>query len=380
MTASLNTSRTEEEIRDHLVRNLDLIEPGLTLVEKEKFLRNDEGATGFIDIFARSASGQLVIIEIKRSDAAARQAVQEIVKYAALVKQNILVKETEVRLIAASTDWRELLVPFSEFVRATRYACEGRRIILGPQGLPSGTELVELAPAEQPRRISRRHFIWEFDDEVAARAAIPVFASYLEGVGLEDFVIALLAIRGSHDKNQRFLYFAQQELSLNVYMALIRKRFSAEDVADFEGSISDFSEEEDKVSEAADKVWEDDDSIDDSLYERLGATGAQIAPPEKARCWFDPSMLVSVEIIRFGRFIDPRLTDETIVAEIVGNGGEFFHHGQSRADLGSKPEIDALLRVSDNLFFFNPIWRTAVRDLCDYALKWPPDLGPLVKV
>ena len=65
---------TEADICDHLAAHLDLIEPGLTLVDTEFHLPNAEGASGFLDIFARAADGQLVIIEIKRTDKAAREA------------------------------------------------------------------------------------------------------------------------------------------------------------------------------------------------------------------------------------------------------------------------------------------------------------------
>jgi RecB family endonuclease NucS len=67
------TGRTEDKIRDYLAAHLDLIEDGLTLINKEEYLPNDKGASGFIDIFAKSKDGRLLIIEIKRSDAAARR-------------------------------------------------------------------------------------------------------------------------------------------------------------------------------------------------------------------------------------------------------------------------------------------------------------------
>ena len=41
---------TEDEIRNHLADNLDLIEPRLVLIKKEKILKNDKGAKGFLDI------------------------------------------------------------------------------------------------------------------------------------------------------------------------------------------------------------------------------------------------------------------------------------------------------------------------------------------
>src|ERR1035438_6386845 len=100
--------RKEFEIRDQLAHNLDLIEGGLSLIEKEAMLPNDKGAKGFLDIFCRTASGKYLIIEVKRSDTAARDAIQELVKYVALLKQNLLVKDTEIRLMVASSEWHEL--------------------------------------------------------------------------------------------------------------------------------------------------------------------------------------------------------------------------------------------------------------------------------
>ncbi len=89
----------ENAIRDRLIERLDIIEPGLTLVAREHYLKNPNGASGFLDIFARAANGQLVIVEIKRTDAAAREALQELFKYAALLRQNYLVREVDYRPI-----------------------------------------------------------------------------------------------------------------------------------------------------------------------------------------------------------------------------------------------------------------------------------------
>ncbi|MDB5740982.1 MAG: hypothetical protein JWP16_2022 [Alphaproteobacteria bacterium] len=133
--------RSEDEIRDYLAKNLHLVEPGLTLIDKEKLLPNDKGAKGFVDLFVRTATGQLVVIEIKRSDAAARQCLHELSKYAALLRQNLLVKDSEFRLVVLSTDWHELLVPFAEFVTATRYNCSGHVIVLDKKGLKGGQRL-----------------------------------------------------------------------------------------------------------------------------------------------------------------------------------------------------------------------------------------------
>lgn len=364
----LKQKRTESEIRDQLARNLDLIECGLSLIDKEVLLPNDKGAKGFLDIFCRTANGKYLIIEVKRSDTAAREAIHELVKYVALLKQNLLVKGTEVRLMVASSEWHELLVPFSEFIRSAPYDCGGLRLILGNNGLVASTDKIRLSPEEKWRRLNRRHAIWGFEDEEAALAAIPLISDYLHTVGLQDFVLVMLAINTLGEEHHRFVYFAQQELSLEAYLALIRSRFSAEELLIFEEWIEDLTEIEDRVAEAADKVWEPKDE-DDFSYGRIKAIDQQIAHPEKARSWFAPERLVSSTIFRFGRFKDPNISDKMIVDEILGEDGASFHHGYFNADLSSKTEIAALLSMVDNLFDLNPSWRTAVHDLCSYAQK-----------
>ncbi|MCL4322023.1 MAG: endonuclease NucS [Deltaproteobacteria bacterium] len=364
--------RTEDEIRDHLATNLDLIEPGLVLIEKELLLKNDKGAKGFLDIFCRTADGKYLIIEVKRSDAAAREAVQELLKYIVLLRQNILVKNTEIRLMVASTDWNELLVPFSEFVRGSRYDCTGIRLELGSDELTVSTSHVELAPEDKPRRISRRHFIWKYDSEKKAKAAIPLIANYMQVAGLQDFVLIVLAINSEHNLVTRLVYFAQQELTLDRYMELIRTRFSPKIVAEFEEYIGDMSEYDDKVSEAADKVWEDYEDID-SIYSSTCAIDAQIAHPEKAKFWFSPDNSTPVGVFRFGRFNDSNITDDTIIKEIIGDDGASFYHGEVAARVESKAEIAALKATADNLFYFNPIWCSAVHAMCEYAVNTSAD-------
>ena len=133
-------TRTEAEIRDRLAQNLDLIEAGLTLVDKEVFASKRQWRPRIFRHLYRTTDGKFVI-EVKRSHATSREATQELVKYAALLRQNMLVKASELRLMVASTSWRELLVPFSEFARTAPYDCQGLRLMLGEEGLTERTEL-----------------------------------------------------------------------------------------------------------------------------------------------------------------------------------------------------------------------------------------------
>ena len=360
--------KSEDEIRDFLAEHLELIEPGLGLIDKEQCLPNDKGAKGFVDLFTRSASGHLVIIEIKRSNASARQCLHELSKYAALLRENFLVKSSEFRLLVLSTDWHELLVPFAEFVQVTRYNCAGYEIELDKDGLPASVLPVLLPELAAPRRISGRHFIWEFMKEENARRAIPLIAAHMQEVGLKDFVLLLMDVTLPEEGDFWLVYFAQQRLTLETYMELIKRRFSGEDVREFESWLNTFGELEDRTEEAADKVW---DSIggESGLFEKIDPDGSQISHPDKARYWFQSDRLESVHITRFGRFDDPLLKDDTIIAELVGSGGESDIHVDIQADFKSKPEIDALLSASDNAMYFNAVWKNAIRDLCSYAQK-----------
>jgi hypothetical protein len=360
-------ARTEDEIRDFLAKDMSLVEDGLVLINKEEYLPNNQGASGFVDIFAKDKDGKLVIIEIKRSDAAARQAVQELSKYAALLKENRLVKETEYRLLVLSTDWHELLTPFSEFGYATKYDCEGRNIVLDANGWPSAIEKMRLRAPSRTRKFSSRHFIYEFESEEKARNAVGPTAQYMKDVGLNDFVLAVLTVRDSKYGITHLLYFAQQELTFDEYMALIRRRFDGEELEEFEAYIADLSEPEDRISEAADKVWEPPGD-DDRLYDLIKPSGAQISHPEKARHWLSPENVSAVEITRFGQFEDEFLSDELIISELTASRSGSDYRLDVSANTQSKPEIDALLEASDSVFFFNPVWRSAIRDLVGYAL------------
>ena len=83
-----HVARGEDIIRDFLAENLELISHEFEFVQKEFPLPNAFGTRGYIDILARDEHYNFVIIEIKRSNQTAREAVQEVVKYANLLKQN----------------------------------------------------------------------------------------------------------------------------------------------------------------------------------------------------------------------------------------------------------------------------------------------------
>jgi hypothetical protein len=133
---------TEAVVRDYLAEHLDLIEPGLTWVGTEFKLHNPDGAKGFIDIFARDRHGHLVVIELKISKATSRTAMHELFKYIGLLRRLYRLPIHRLRCIVLSTDWLELRVPFSEYVRAVDYPVAGKMVVLNDAGVPTRLENV----------------------------------------------------------------------------------------------------------------------------------------------------------------------------------------------------------------------------------------------
>jgi hypothetical protein len=72
-----------------------------------------------LELLARSICGHFVIIEIKRGDQAARDALNEIHKYTAPFRIFQGLDESHIRLIVVSTEWHEFQLLLSEFEVST---------------------------------------------------------------------------------------------------------------------------------------------------------------------------------------------------------------------------------------------------------------------
>ena len=111
----LGLFKNEDELRDEISLNLGLLEPGLLLININYAVRNSRGADGSFDILAKDKYGNFVIIEVKRSEVAARQALHELSKYISLFMEDQKVDKQKIRCFVVSTHWHELDVPLSYF-------------------------------------------------------------------------------------------------------------------------------------------------------------------------------------------------------------------------------------------------------------------------
>ena len=150
---------SEAQLRDQLAVNLDMLEEGLTLIEKEHRLVNPIGAKGFVDILACDKYGNRVLIELKKSNTAARQALHELCKYIALFRFNHGLPAHQIRCFVVSTEWHELRVPFAEFAQTAGYQVEGFELAVAQSGTIISASRVSLPKLPEAQSLATQHLI-----------------------------------------------------------------------------------------------------------------------------------------------------------------------------------------------------------------------------
>jgi len=153
LKAVLGLFDNEDELRDYLAKDLTIIEPGLELISTNFTVDNPIGSHGIFDILARDRSSNFVIIEIKRSEQAARQALHELSKYIALFMEDQKVDSHRIRCFVVSTHWRELDVPLSLFqdlcpvqVKGFEAIADNQTVVVKGRSLPPVSLESRLSP------------------------------------------------------------------------------------------------------------------------------------------------------------------------------------------------------------------------------------------
>ncbi len=184
---------TENEIRDELADRLTLIEPGLTLVEKNYFLRNPEGSNGFVDILARDSTGLFVVLELKKSRSTSREALHEIGKYVDLLGRDKGIPLRRIRAMIVSTDWRELLVPFSYYASKSEFPFTGFQLVLNSDDMtPIGTSEIEMLEPPEERSLTESQRLIVLEPDQDPQAIWQSLRHALFDLGVQDFVAAKL--------------------------------------------------------------------------------------------------------------------------------------------------------------------------------------------
>lgn len=179
----------EAPLRDLLSAQISILEDGLQLLEIEKYLPSTVGTRSFIDILAKDQRGRWVLIELKRSDAAAREAIHEIHKYVEAVKSYLGARDDEIRALIVSTEWKELLVPFSRFAHDTPISVLGVHLIVDEASGSLSAEKVEILGFSSGRVLSPWHEIRMYSSHDRLMEGIASYDASCSAKGIKDYIM-----------------------------------------------------------------------------------------------------------------------------------------------------------------------------------------------
>ena len=303
----------EGTIRDHLASNLGLIESGLTLIEKEHHLENLVGANGSVDILAKDRFNNFVVIEIKRSQQASRQTIQELLKYIALLKQNYHARDSDIRCIIVSTHWGELLVPFSELRYQTTLDVKGLKLTIDNKFKPIQAEVIQpLDVSSLQRRFACTYWLDLYLTEDNRTAAIPVLQRKCQQFGLSDFVILCMDALNGPERGVVYPFatcFAFQSQANETYIELLGESEHLDMNADEFETTKEFESYLENVL----------------LLELLGgrySDSGEIGSPRKLDAELARKNWRVGNVYKHGAFAsDPRYNDDFLLSELKGFDG-----------------------------------------------------------
>ncbi|WP_010552189.1 endonuclease NucS domain-containing protein [Brachybacterium paraconglomeratum] len=310
----------ENQYRDYLAKHLDLIEVGLTLVDTELKLPNNMGAKGFVDIVARDNHGLIVLVELKRSDSAARSAIHELFKYATLFRKTFGLGVHQFRCILLSTTWHELAVPYAEFKNAAPFAVEGKKLTIDSDGNPAGTSPTPAIDLSEAITICPKHAILLYSTARARDRDRQCIDEALEELKIDDhFSFSLDEFRNNPKVIHPFAtYLVLGELSLEQ-----RRHIERHDSPANQDAIED-PECEDEYSMDAES-WEHEETVFSRVFTQCKPTSVEIGYPDKLRVILDSWTVTGYS--SSGRFDSSLIwPEDSLLSAALSEGGEHTNY------------------------------------------------------
>jgi hypothetical protein len=342
--------QAEHIIRDWLVANPEFIERGLQVVKKEYYLSDEIGTNGFIDILCKDNNNNFVIIEIKRSDPAARQAFTEVFKYAELIKDKYRARDSEIRIIIISTHWGEIIRAFSFSCFKSRFPIKGLRIHLNDQTkIPQSIE--EVAPISNSgysRKFMAFQVLYLFATKEKRQIAHEALNQKLQQANLDDYVAVDLD--------------ASPEKELHYYYA-IDAAFQKQSIEELLNSIEllngihhlDMEEREFEDKESYHSYLEQVFSV--ALEMGKYYDTMEVSYAEKFESIIGVQNWQVTSIKRYGIFRnDPRYGDDLLLKELKGHDGGSSNKFVAFADSGQMERLKEIHKECQHCLVHTPQW------------------------
>lgn len=376
----------EAPLRDLLASQIYTLEDGLVLLNTEEYIPSEIGTRSFIDILAKDARGRWVLIELKRSHAASREAIHEIYKYVEAVKGHFGARDDELRAIIVSTEWKELLVPFSRFVRDTSISVSGVKISINEPDEVITAESVQALQMTSGRVLSPWHEISLYGSDERLAEGLASYDASCKTKGIKDYIMVELRapegffessvlataaslhgirggtgelteeeiadVAGKMDRLDHMIYFVPQLQTAEEYLEMIRA-----DPEQYEEAkeFSDHMEGDELLCSLQEYALDANPKVYRDYFE--------IGYPAKFRCkLLEDEGWTITNIHRRGAFArNTILTDATILGEIEGDAGTSGQRLKRVIRLSDKAEFAQLLKDVDEALPNNPVWAGMVR-------------------
>ncbi|WP_092334267.1 MULTISPECIES: endonuclease NucS domain-containing protein [unclassified Pseudomonas] len=394
----------ESVIRDKLALQLELLEEGLELLDIEKYLPNRQGTRGFIDLLARDKNGKYVIIELKRSEAASREALHEVLKYLEGLKLNYSIRDSELRVFIVSTEWRELMVSFSSFVKRVSVVVQGFKLEVDADHSLTNATTVSPLELAQDRIFAPWHELNLYKTESSLEKGIASYEKSCREKGIENYVLLKLVpplefrtrparalailemaqfistpLKKSREQiiaelptYSYILYFSPLQLSEDACWDAIKRRYRGEELKEFELTMK-YVEEETRLFYLHEKLYE--------MSPAIFFDDAEIGTPAKISKILDGEDVKLIEILRYGTLkANIFLSEESILNDLRGLDGNRLQTYHKEFCPSNRAELNEVRISVQRCLRENPLWRAQILRVIDEFLPVEPDFKATIHI
>ncbi|WP_128414703.1 endonuclease NucS domain-containing protein [Flavobacterium sp. Root901] len=377
----------EALIRDSLAENLGILNPQYELIGKEHYIAKGATTKSFIDILAKDRENNYIIIEIKRSNQAERQAIHEIYKYVEAVKEKYKANAGEIKAVIASTSWEELLVPFSAFFNESGITVEGYHLEVDGEYKVISAKRVVPCKTSKGRLLSPVHKCNLYNDEKKLKKGLKNHHQNYRLKGFEDYVLFVMAapqtnesdykkrlaemsaaMIGSEPDYEHFatmilpkfmIYSAFHRLPTKNYWEILKT--DPEIYKQTEDYLKFFKI---KDQEAVDEVLEND--ILGTLKPYFYSDECESGSPAKLVKILTAENWTILEIIRSDSLkANTLLTDEKIISEMMGDSGASNAILRDSFVISGRAKFLQMKENSAKALKYNEVWKNHLRIFFD---------------
>lgn len=336
----------ENELRSKLAKKLNLIEQGLKLVKEEYHIpKGPCHNSAFIDILAKDELNKFVIIELKKNNQSARQALHELFKYTALFSNQHNVNKFKIRTLLVSVEWDELLIPFSEYIKTTECQTTGYHLLLDDKDEIKCIDKIQPLEQNLITSVFGYHYIYLFQNEIERDKLLPSLIDIIKNCRCNDFILLIIDYKGNKSNSvyPHAIYMVPIRIDIEIENEL--KRLFIEE---YEEEPEDPLQYQDQfIANINEKVHEIKD-VDFS---------GEIGYPEKFVSVLGVQEWKVDKILRFGCYENNDLiSDKEIERMISGVEGNNIHH------------FNRIANTSDQLDWKNT--REKVNSFLEGTSKW----------